>query len=39
MANYVMVDVKNSNAVSSLSGGAYRDDSPDIFPVRMQYNF
>lgn len=39
MANYVMVDVKDSDAVDSLSNGAFRDDSPNIFLARMQYNF
>lgn len=39
MANYVMVDVKDSDAVESLSSGAFRDDSPNIFLARMQYNF
>ncbi|WP_028491461.1 OprO/OprP family phosphate-selective porin [Thioalkalivibrio sp. ALE19] len=39
MANYVMVDVDDSDAVDALSEGAFRDDSPDIFLARMQYSF
>ena len=39
MANYVMADVKDSQAVSNLTGGETMDDSPNFVLARMQYSF
>ena len=39
MANYVMVDVEDSQAVSDLTGGQTMDDSPNFVLARMQYSF
>ena len=39
MANYVMADVTDSQAVSNLTDGETMDDSPNFFVARMQYAF